>query len=199
MKTTASFVQPAVGGTVTVAVDDSTSAAEGQSLLIPDFGHYMVTTISDASHVTMMSVGLRSDALPGVQCPRGSGFVPSAPPGLGGPVGATFPTFPFAGGPFQYTATSANESIGLRTASVGAISVFLLDSPPDGAAITMFDVEQNAATNNIMVQAQGGMQVQVPGAAPASSVTLSRNGVLLGLVFSKAAGTWLPVSYFPGL
>lgn len=58
--TTASYVQPVVGGTVNMEVADSTGAYIGQSIVVAGGGIYLVTAVPDGTHVTLQNTGTLS-------------------------------------------------------------------------------------------------------------------------------------------
>lgn len=73
MKTTASFIQPFMNPTapVTVHVDSTDELVEGQTILIPAGGHYMVSAILNEHQVQLVNLALATNAVQGATVPRG--------------------------------------------------------------------------------------------------------------------------------
>lgn len=83
MKTTASFIQPFMNPTapVTVHVDSTDELVEGQTVLIPGGGHYMVSAILSEHQVQLVNLALATNTAPGTTVPRGI-VVASGTPGM---------------------------------------------------------------------------------------------------------------------
>jgi hypothetical protein len=96
--TTADFVQPAVGVSITVEVGSSVWTVAGQPVYVGGGGGaYEVTGVVDATHVTIKNLGEPGNAAPGVTIFSGAGM---SPEGLQGPAGAN--------GVNAFTTTAAN-------------------------------------------------------------------------------------------
>jgi len=100
--TTASFVQPAVGGTVSVPVIDAMWVSVGQAVFVATGGNYSVSSVPNSSHMILTNLGESENALPGAVItaestvsPSGfSGLSSSGTPGATGATGATGPAGP---------------------------------------------------------------------------------------------------------
>ena len=121
--TTASFVQPAVGSTVSVPVIDAMWVSVGQAVFVATGGNYSVSSVPDPSHMLLTNLGESENALPGAVItaestvsPSGfSGLSSSGPPGATGATGATGP----AGPPGATGATGPAGSSGLSDGTYG--------------------------------------------------------------------------------
>jgi len=62
--TTASFVMPAVAGTVTVAVLVSSWAVPGQAVYVSNAGYFTVNSVPDATHISLRNLGYAGNVAP---------------------------------------------------------------------------------------------------------------------------------------
>ena len=76
--TTASFTQPAVSATVSVAVTDTSALTLGEHLSIAGAGDYTVSSVTDGTHLVLQSLGTPGSAAPGASI--GAGAVVSDKP-----------------------------------------------------------------------------------------------------------------------
>ena len=70
--TTAAFTQPAVGGTVTVAVGDTSWMSVGEYLNVSAGGLLQVASITDSTHVVLRNQGNSGNAAPGASVASGA-------------------------------------------------------------------------------------------------------------------------------
>lgn len=120
--TTLSFVQPAVGGTVSVNVDTTDWMNMGQPVFVETGGDYTVAGIASSTVVNLTNVGDSVNASPGATINNGSGISPgglqgasgpSGPQGATGSQGTTGPTGPTGG----QGATGSTGPIGVTGAT----------------------------------------------------------------------------------
>lgn len=92
--TTATFVTPAIGSNVQVAVADTTFMAPGMQLYIAGAGTYQVASINSPTLVTVQNTGATGNAAPSTQINAGALVAVSGvagPQGVIGPVGPQGP------------------------------------------------------------------------------------------------------------
>jgi hypothetical protein len=85
--TTASFVQPAVSGTVIVSVVDSSWVAVGEPIFIAVGGSYLVTGVIDGFTITVQNLGYAGNAAPTSVIASASVVTPSGIKGDNGTSG----------------------------------------------------------------------------------------------------------------
>ncbi len=87
--TTAAFVMPAISGTVTVDVDNSTWMAPGQIVFVENAGYIRVSSIPDAVSIVLFNLGYTGNVAPTTNVASGQTVSPG---GLKGTDGTTPPT-----------------------------------------------------------------------------------------------------------
>lgn len=134
--TTAAFVQPAVGDTVTVAMNTVDSYAAGQYVWLPASGFYTITVVDTVQvKLTLQnSYGTPHNLSPGASVLSGQKVLPSGvpeaagPQGIQGPEGAVGPAGPTgaAGAPAysQTTAAFTQPAVG------GSVLVYVASVAP---------------------------------------------------------------------
>ena len=79
-ETTSSFIQPSIGGTVSVQVDNSSGFLSESVIYITSGGYYTITDVPNSTHVTVVNLGTPGNADPGVTIASGSPVVTSGSP-----------------------------------------------------------------------------------------------------------------------
>ena len=79
--TLADFVQPAVSGSVTIAVANSTWLAVGLTVFVEVGGYYTITNIPTTTSVIVVNSGASGNAAPGATVSSGSKMVSGGMPG----------------------------------------------------------------------------------------------------------------------
>lgn len=83
--TTAAFTQPApASAPVQIAVAVAVWMIAGQTIYIAGGGYYAVTSVDDATHVTIVNTGASGNAAPGATIAGGAGVGPAGVAGSGG-------------------------------------------------------------------------------------------------------------------
>lgn len=85
--TTASFTQPSVSASVTVAVPFHDFLEVGQYVYVATGGAYQVFSFPDATHINLVNTGASGNASPGDAIASGSLVTASGPPGSAGGTG----------------------------------------------------------------------------------------------------------------
>jgi hypothetical protein len=116
--TTSPFVQPAVGGTVSVLVDTTDWMAPGQPVFVATGGDYTIAGIASSTVVNLTNTGDSPNASPGSTIASGSDVSPGGLQGASGPTGPTGP----AGASGAQGATGPQGASG-PTGSTGPIGV----------------------------------------------------------------------------
>lgn len=98
--TTANFTQPAVNGTVSASVGDTSWMVAGQTLFVATGGYYTVNSITDSVTVVLTNTGDTGNASPTTVINSPQGVSPGGVQGVQGPSGAS--------GGTSYTNTTAN-------------------------------------------------------------------------------------------
>lgn len=111
--TTASLVIPAVGSTVTVAVESTAWMVAGQVVVIAGPATFRVTTISNATSVILTFLGASGDLSPSATIAAGAGVTPGGAPGSV----STLSVYG-AGSAYALTATSALLNLGTTPPSL---------------------------------------------------------------------------------
>jgi hypothetical protein len=88
---TTSFVQPAVGSSVTATVGSTSWIAPNEIIFVQGGGYYQVTSIPDLTHVSLSNLGYTGNAAPGATVTGGTGVMVT-PGGLAGQGGNSFTT-----------------------------------------------------------------------------------------------------------
>lgn len=150
--TTAGFTQPAVSGTVNVAVVNSSWTAVGSYVFVATAGNYLVTAVPDATHVTIQNTGAPGNASPGSTIGSPLLMTASGPVGPQGVIGlsalttttASF-TQPTVGGTVNPTVvSSAWASVG-EYVFVATGGTYLVTAVPDSTHVT---IQNTGATGN---------------------------------------------------
>jgi hypothetical protein len=107
----AGFTVPAVGGSVSLTVGNTTwIGGNGQILFIGSAGYYSVSSITDATHVVVTNLGYLGNASPGGAIASGVMVTPGGLIGPSGPSGTS--------GGTAYDKTAANFTMPAASASV---------------------------------------------------------------------------------
>jgi hypothetical protein len=185
MKTTASFVQPNIGGTVSVLIDSTDGLVEGQTVVLAGGGFYVVQTVSDGS-AHLLNLALVANLPSGGTVPRGAILAPSGAPGLGVIVPQT--------GQTNIILETPNVMILVDVGVPCTIGFFGATQPPDGSRIVIIDYRSHAAANPITITGN----FVLPGAAPTGSVVLSLNDAFIDLLYVASNTLWYATGYSPG-
>lgn len=86
--TTAQYVQPAVSGTVNVAVSDSTWVSVGQVIFVENGGYYTADAVPDGTHITLNNLGYTGNAAPAAVIAAGQDVSPGGIKGTDGAAGS---------------------------------------------------------------------------------------------------------------
>jgi hypothetical protein len=149
--TTASFIQPAVSGTVTVSVGNTSWMAQGQNLYIPSAGYYSVSVVIDSTHVVLSNLGVSGSASAGTAIAGASKVSPAGAQGQQGNQGVQ-------GAPGSLS--NASDAIGgavspevslIQVISAGTLSLKKLKA---GSNVTLTD--QGGSTGDVLIAASSG-------------------------------------------
>jgi hypothetical protein len=184
--TTASFVVPAVGATVSVALQ-STSwlGGNGYYVFITGAGYYAVSSITDATHAVLTNAGGTSNAIVGTTVPSGatvSAAGPAGAPGAAGTAGAALSAYDALSSSFTMPAAAANVTISIaNTAWLGVGQVIYIASAGYFQVASISSATQALVTN-----------LNYPGNASAGGTIASGSkvsaGGLIGATGSGGAG-----------
>jgi hypothetical protein len=87
--TTASFIQPAVGSTVSTTFLNTSQLSTNQYIVIATGGYYLLTAISSPGSVTIKNIGSLVNASSGTTISSNSAVNPTGAPGVTGPTGVS--------------------------------------------------------------------------------------------------------------
>lgn len=90
--TTAAFLQPLVGSTVSVSVLDASWMVPGQTIFVQVAGYMGVSSVDSPTSVTLVNTGAAGNAAPATNIPSGSGVTPGGVQGPTGTLNSLSPT-----------------------------------------------------------------------------------------------------------
>ena len=127
-QTTASFVVPAVGATVSITVGSTAwLGGAGYWVFITGAGYYAVNSITDTTHVVLTNGGSASNATPGSTVPSGATVSAAGPAGATGASGQGLAAYDALTATFTMPNAGANVTIAIgSTAWVGVGQVLYI-------------------------------------------------------------------------
>jgi hypothetical protein len=184
--TSASFVVPAVGATVPVAVVSTAwMGGTGYVVFISGAGYYAVSSITDATHAVLTNMGGASNAIAGTTVPSGatvSAAGPAGAAGAAGSPGAALSAYDALASSFVMPAAAVNVTIAIaNTAWMATGQVIYIASAGYFQVASITSTTQVAVTNlNYPGNASAGVTI-----AAGSKVSA---GGLIGATGSGGAG-----------
>jgi hypothetical protein len=184
--TSASFVVPAVGATVSVpVVATAWMGGTGYVVFITGAGYYAVSSITDATHAVLTNMGGASNAIAGTTVPSGatvSAAGPAGAAGAAGTPGAALSAYDALASSFVMPAAAANVTIAIaNTAWMGVGQVIYIASAGYFQVASISSATQASITN-----------LNYPGNASAGGTIASGSkvsaGGLIGATGSGGAG-----------
>jgi hypothetical protein len=184
--TSASFVVPAVGATVSVpVVSTAWMGGTGYVVFITGAGYYAVSSITDATHAVLTNMGGASNAIAGTTVPSGatvSAAGPAGAAGAAGTPGAALSAYDALSTAFTMPAAAANVTITIaNTAWMATGQVIYIASAGYFQVASITSTTQVAVTN-----------LNYPGNASAGGTIASGSkvsaGGLIGATGSGGAG-----------
>jgi hypothetical protein len=184
--TSASFLVPAVGATVSVpVVSTAWMGGTGYVVFVTGAGYYAVSSITDATHAVLTNAGGASNAIAGTTVPSGatvSAAGPAGAAGAAGAPGAALSAYDALSAAFTMPAAAANVTISIaNTAWMGVGQVIYIASAGYFQVASITSTTQVAVTN-----------LNYPGNASAGGTIVSGSkvsaGGLIGATGSGGAG-----------
>jgi hypothetical protein len=150
--TSASFVVPAVGATVPVAVASTAwMGGTGYVVFVTGAGYYAVSSITDATHAVLTNMGGASNAIAGTTVPSGatvSAAGPAGAAGAAGTPGAALSAYDALASSFVMPAAAANVTIAIaNTAWMGVGQVIYIASAGYFQVASISSATQASVTN----------------------------------------------------
>jgi hypothetical protein len=118
----ASFTQPASGGTVTAVVGTTAWMVASQIVYVAVGGYYAVSSIGDLTHVTLTNLGYSGNAAPAATVPSGGAVSPA---GLIGPSGSNPYTTTTASFTMPASGSSVTVTVGATAFMVPGLNVYV--------------------------------------------------------------------------
>lgn len=179
--TNAAFVQPAVGATVVVTVVSSAWAIIGEDAFVQNGGYYLITAITDATHVTLQNRGYTGNAAPTTVIGSGQRIGPSGVKGLDGvAVGVTLnsisPTTTRGDALLDNGSNSPSASV-VRFAA-GADGTIMASDAAQPAGRKQIALTPNAATDNVIPRFDGAAADTTPTVLQSSGIRITDNAAL---------------------
>ena len=138
--TTANYTQPAVGGTVSVAVNSTTPFAAGLGVFVNGGGYYTVQSITDGTHMVLVNLGSTVNSVPTTVVTLGELVVPTGPPSPSLTVTSNGAAIT------QRAILDLNELVYVDDAGGGRMRFYGAAFPNPGAAITTNTTLTNLTT-----------------------------------------------------
>jgi hypothetical protein len=184
--TSASFVVPAVGATVSVSVVATAwMGGTGYVVFITGAGYYAVSSITDATHAVLTNAGGASNAIAGTTVPSGATVAAAGPAGAAGAAGtpgAALSAYDALASSFVMPAAAANVTISIANTAWMAVGQVIYI-----AGAGYFQVASITSTTQVAIT-----NLNYPGNASAGGTIASGSkvsaGGLIGATGSGGAG-----------
>lgn len=109
---TGGFTVPAVGATVSINVASTAwMPGSGYAVFIGNAGYYLISSITDATHVVVTNSGTAANQPPGSTIPSGGTITGAGPQGAAGATGASLSAYSSTTASFMMPAVSASVTI----------------------------------------------------------------------------------------
>lgn len=170
-QTTASFVVPTVGATVSVSVGSTAwMGGNGYWVFITGAGYYAVQSIIDTTHVVLTNTGSASNAIPGSTINSGATVSAAGPTGAAGATGTPLSAYDTLAASFTMPNAAASTTITIgSTAWLATNQVIYIASAGYFQVATISSATQVSITN-----------LNYPGNAAAASTIASGSRVSPG-------------------
>lgn len=183
MQTLSSFSMVGVGQPLTLSLDTLEGLVEGQVVVIPSAGYFIVNTLTGPSDQVALTA-LVLIAAAGTTIPKGVPVVASGIP----PVSLLQKTTVVDPSLSGYSTVALQEVV-LTNTQTQLQNVYFGTTTP-GATVSVYDYLGMAATNALVIN--GDPNIYLPGITPAPSITLNTAYALVRLTLVPSLG-W--VSY----
>lgn len=159
-QTTADFIIPSVGGSVTISVENSEWMSIGQLIYVGQAGSFTVSAKPDATSVTAQNNGYQGNLDPDANVTTGKGVSPSGAVGLSGTSGHTTTTAAYAqpaiGETVEVAVVDSNWMATGLTVYIATGGYYLVQSRPSSDSVILQNtgVADNAIEGEIVAQSR---------------------------------------------